>query len=1308
MYLLLALYVYSSYGLQPTTTVNIFPTTPTADVIDLPGQCLTLTDYILNANDSVIFNASNTTIEFLPGEHVIDGIQAKKLIVSGANSIIWRGWSAKRAIITCNQEYALVFNEVINLSIRDLEFQDCGTSTITLNKIVTENAVAALLLESVFSVSIENTIITRSRGYGLLAVNVLGESVIDSSMFTQNNLETDQHNTMGGNVLIIFSYGHLYKKSKMAYLRISHSYFLNGSDNSPKDCKYMCLKDIRANGLGLVMTQNNYKLAVVIEDTIFSGNTRNMQHPAVRIYMRKTAHNINITITNSSFMHEGTFKIQQIILWSFPVVKSVVKIENCSFSEGLDTGIDIKLDVEDGIPGAQQITIDNCIFGNFKSHTVHQSAVSVLQLQQIQAANCLQTRVQILRSVFQNNFISSMRFLLIMPIFPYNPLTCLAITVKSCIFRNNYIPNSYTVTVFAEQVVEHNTVWRYEKGRAHGKRLDQVDFLNTSFISNRLNPSSYKGVVGLNGAFVSFSDCHFINSVGAAIQANESVIGFFGKNSFEGNTGKEGGALSLLESRLHLNENSTTIIKSNSAYYGGGIFATPLFVKPMMGDLTSSIPRSCALCTFSLPIYDLSLKRLNISLEFQNNTALYGTLYGTSIFYGAFSQCCVSPDCNRHMCIDADFFFINTSLINFFTYLSKSSLDLSSLATKLLTCEDNDRAIINTFPGAEFNISLRATGAKHMVTAPVAVTERLCYNYNWSSPHVCERDYQSELHSGAGKQLATQKCRNITYSIRSLLKTTYLEIRVDWIDNKSPSITYYKWKNLTINAEIRLLPCPDGYQMTSKSNEKPYCECNAYLKRLGIYCDIKQDGKILRPKRMWIGFYFIQKSTLVAHKHCPFDYCLPTDNFFSLNSPDQQCNHNHAGVLCGACEKNLSLVLGTSNCSECSNIYLFLIIPFALAGVALVVLLLKCNLTVSVGHINGLIFYANIVQVNKPLLFKSEQTAYKVFIAWLNLDLGIETCFFEGMDSYSKVWLQFVFPVYLWIMIGLIVILAHYSSRAGRLIGSNSVPVLATLFILSYAKLLRAIIAVVSFTFIEFEDGSHITVWLHDANIKYLSKQHSVLFGAAIIFTIGFIISLTLLVLFSPCLQSCSHRKAFKWVNKLKPFLDANQGPYSNNYRWWSGLLLILRIVLYSIFASNYDNDPSMSFFWINITVFPISIFCLTKPVHRDTVAKYFESLCLLNIVVLCTINWLTATTEYSKWQKVEDYTSCVSVVLSMITFLIILLNQFSTRIGVKSFIKRKLRNQTTNRELVSVQLPDKEMSVRAPTTSVVTIEQDD
>ena len=100
-----------------------------------------------------------------------------------------------------------------------------------------------------------------------------------------------------------------------------------------------------------------------------------------------------------------------------------------------------------------------------------------------------------------------------------------------------------------------------------------------------------------------------------------------------------------------------------------------------------------------------------------------------------------------------------------------------------------------------------------------------------------------------------------------------------------------------------------------------------------------------------------------------------------------------------------------------SNLYLLLLIEFALAGLALVVFLIFCNLTVTEGMINGIVFYANIVHINRSIFFPSTKgNLLTVFIAWLNLDLGIDTCFYEGMDAYAKAWLQFVFPTYIWLV----------------------------------------------------------------------------------------------------------------------------------------------------------------------------------------------------------------------------------------------------------------------------------------------------
>ena len=70
--------------------------------------------------------------------------------------------------------------------------------------------------------------------------------------------------------------------------------------------------------------------------------------------------------------------------------------------------------------------------------------------------------------------------------------------------------------------------------------------------------------------------------------------------------------------------------------------------------------------------------------------------------------------------------------------------------------------------------------------------------------------------------------------------------------------------------------------------------------------------------------------------------------------------------------------------------------------------------SIAAGTFSGLVFYSNIVGVNRTIFLPVRSTnALSVFIAWLNLDFGIETCFYDGMDAYSKIWLQFAFPVYI-------------------------------------------------------------------------------------------------------------------------------------------------------------------------------------------------------------------------------------------------------------------------------------------------------
>ena len=137
---------------------------------------------------------------------------------------------------------------------------------------------------------------------------------------------------------------------------------------------------------------------------------------------------------------------------------------------------------------------------------------------------------------------------------------------------------------------------------------------------------------------------------------------------------------------------------------------------------------------------------------------------------------------------------------------------------------------------------------------------------------------------------------------------------------------------------------------------------------------------------------------------------------------------------------------------------LLLLIAFAVAGILLVVFLSILRLTVANGMINSIILYANIIQAKKMTFFSTNTNVFTVFIAWMNLDLGFSTCFYNGMNVYAKTWLQFAFPLYVWFLISLIIITSRYSTLMTKLIGSNPIAVLATLLLMSYTKILKILL----------------------------------------------------------------------------------------------------------------------------------------------------------------------------------------------------------------------------------------------------------
>ena len=436
------------------------------------------------------------------------------------------------------------------------------------------------------------------------------------------------------------------------------------------------------------------------------------------------------------------------------------------------------------------------------------------------------------------------------------------------------------------------------------------------------------------------------------------------------------------------------------------------------------------------------------------------------------------------------------------------------------------------------------------------------------------------------------------------------------------------WKNLVVTIDVG--SCPLCFQLQNKR-----CDCDSRLLRtsLNLECSINEEVIILTESES--GWLSIKDGLLRTHLDCPPDYCLQTRKYISPLLPDVQCANNRGGVLCGGCLANYSAVLGSWKCMECSHSssynFIWLSVVMALAGLVLVVFLLLVKMTVSSGTVNGLIFYANIMSFS-GLLVNQKCNIYPflhLFISWINLDLGIEVCFYPGMDVYQKTWLQFVFPFYIFFLVGVIILVCHYSSTVMKLMGMRNIEVLATPFLLSYAKLLKTIVTALSVTNIMVARADNITdplrphkVWFYDGNIDYFGSKHLPLFIVAFLFLLFLFMPYTLFLLCGQWLQYMPRKRGFRWIHStfLSTIMDAYHAPYTKHHRYWTGLGLLIRCYLFIIFGTNYSTGINLISISITVTILLVIRIASSGKLYRNKVVGLLELFYLSNLGILATL----------------------------------------------------------------------------------------
>ena len=739
-------------------------------------------------------------------------------------------------------------------------------------------------------------------------------------------------------------------------------------------------------------------------------------------------------------------------------------------------------------------------------------------------------------------------------------------------------------------------------------------------IFSTTDPTSLPTVILLSHSTLHVSGCNFTGNSISAVRAHSSNITVSGTVTFSNNTAFAGPAFVLSDGSILTSANNSQIffLNNHATNIGGVFYVTENNVQYDVFELERS---TCFL--------RIEGRRTQTRFTFVNNSAGKGgdILYGGEILFG-FEE-------PLHLnCLDS-LNEISNILQNGLSLISSDPLRVCFCNESEPDCLLYDPKPRSIYPGQTINISAVVVGQNFGTVAGSVYAQFL------------HRGDPPQLESGQEVQSVTQhKCNDLYYTIfsQSEVSTSLLVLNardsyvseyndMDYSSSVNSLKDYYgtnaatpiAYANNPVYVNVSFLSCPPGFMITTQAPFR--CDCNSLLQQMyGIKCHI-QEQTIGRSGLLWVGV--IQddngtNETVAASEYCPLDYCSAEDSNVTLSEPDSQCNYNHSGTLCGGCQPGLSLALGSAQCLQCSSKYIALLIPLTLAGPVLVFLIKLLDLTTSQGTLNGLIFYANIVKANEYVFFPQTQTnPLTVFIAWLNLDLGVKTCLFQGLTAYSKTWLQFVFPFYIWSIAGLIIILAKYNDRVAKVMGNNSVPVLATLFLLSHAKLLRTIITALSYTMLYTSHGPK-AVWTADGNVDYLGPQHAPLFATAVVVLLFLWLPYTLLLFLGHWLQRSNCRLLVRMLMKIKPFLDAHYSSVKSKHHYWFGTLLLATAVILVVSALIPANRSSIIILCILVTSVVLTYY--GHLVYHNLAVAMFDLTFFMNLAILSGAHSFTTT----------------------------------------------------------------------------------
>ena len=787
------------------------------------------------------------------------------------------------------------------------------------------------------------------------------------------------------------------------------------------------------------------------------------------------------------------------------------------------------------------------------------------------------------------------------------------------------------------------------------------------------------GVVYTNRIPVWFqNEILFENNEGSALAVVGALVNFSNSNAtFTSNTGKYGGAISILGSAYILVNNKTSMLfEDNVARVHGGAIANVFIERENFQMYPNCFIRYVS--PFAHPDDWKAIFRF-----IRNRASLLGqSIYTTSIRPCTWAGGSGKGNFSRILCWEGwSYDGVSVDCHN----QNQISTESGRITYTNTTRDDNDdhgysdyddelSSSIIAYPGYEFTLPLlvRDDLGRNITSQTVFTASTLEPELSRVNPSYMYVSEKMRLDGIGGN--------NIT-----------LQLHTDNVRT---------WQ---IEMDVELRKCPPGF-ISSSSNESSttHCICNGTKKYNGkLHCTSdRMEARITNG--YWFGSLPESKGAMVLSLCLP-GFCKKDDDKQSLELPKTEeeldrkiCHENRMGILCGKCREGLGPTVNRNNdydCIPCDNVLRDVLIYIVSAYLPLLLLFLFIVVfcvRLTTGPANAFLFYAQVISSTFDLNADSHipldgvikdsnalLSLYRVPYGIFNLDF-VENfvprlCFSSSpkFNALSVLMLDYIIALFpLFMILGIVIVVKikdrfrccnfsfRYSTHRYLRNWNMSESLLhgfAAFLLLSYTKFsLTSSYLVNIHDFVDAE-GKEIGVkrayyygdYLHD-NREYLYYYRVPGITVLILITIPPLVLLGYPVIW---FEKCIIRIPFVWkwypADKIQIFLDTFQGCYKDDRRFFAGMYFIFRLMINATYIITENWLQQFVAQQVICTIFMFLIACLWPYRGEQWYVNYVDFFIFTNLAIVNAISlFLFVSSQINPLQSVPAWPFYVQYVL--------------------------------------------------------------